>query len=194
MQPCYPLRAHRTAAVCLLKPILGLLIFIVAPLLLSPAAALAQTPGASGSITGRVQNVTSGSYLNNARVRVLGTNLEAFTNSSGEYQLSGVPEGETTLQVFYTGLAQQTATVQVPAGETVRQDFDLRRARAQADEAVVLDRLQVSSNREYNAQAIAINEQRFAPNPKNVISTDAFGEINQGNIGEFLKHVPGVTI
>src|SRR3990170_6358206 len=84
MQPCYPLRAHRTAAVCLLKPILGLLIFIVAPLLLSPAAALAQTPGGSGSITGRVQNVTSGSYLNNARVRVLGTNLEAFTNSSGD--------------------------------------------------------------------------------------------------------------
>src|SRR5688572_20821037 len=132
MQTCHRSLAHRTAALCLFTPILGLLISLVALLLVFPTAVRAQTPGGTGSISGRVQNVTSGSYLYNARVRVLGTNLEAFTNSSGEYQLHTVPAGEATLQVFYTGLAQQNTIVQVPAGQTVRQDFELRRARAQA--------------------------------------------------------------
>ncbi len=39
---------------------------------------------------------------------------------------------------------------------------------------------------------IAINEQRFAPNIKNVVSTDSHGEVISGNIGEFLKYIPGV--
>ena len=42
--------------------------------------------------TGRVFNATSGTFLNNARVRVEGTNIEAYTNSNGEYSLRAVPE------------------------------------------------------------------------------------------------------
>jgi outer membrane receptor for ferrienterochelin and colicin len=42
--------------------------------------------------------------------------------------------------------------------------------------------------------AIAINEQRFAPNIKNVIAADEFGPVADGNIGELLKFVPGVTL
>lgn len=139
-------------------------------------------------------NAETGRYLNNARVRVPGTTTETFTNSFGEYRLDGLPPGEVTLEVFFTGLAQQTTTVQVPAGGVEQQDFRLRRSTGAEDGAVLLDEFTVSSTREYNAQAIAINEQRFSANPKNVVSTDSFGEINQGNIGEFLKHVPGVTI
>src|SRR5690606_15796684 len=37
-------------------------------------------------------------------------------------------------------------------------------------------------------------EQRFSPNIKNVIETDAFGDIAEGNVGEFLKFLPGVTV
>lgn len=179
-----------------MRPCLSLFtcsLFALVLLALAPQIS-AQTAAATGAIEGRVLNVQSGRYLNNARIRVADTNRETFTNSFGEYRLSGVPAGEVTLEVFYTGLARQTEAVQVTPGETVRQDFGLSRSAAQADDAVMLDEFTVSSSREYNAQAIAINEQRFSANPKNVVSTDAFGEINQGNIGEFLKHVPGVTI
>src|SRR2546430_6017629 len=58
---------------------------------------------AAGVVTGRVQSALTGNYLTNARVRVAGTNLEAFTNSAGEYRLTGVPAGQATLDVFYTG-------------------------------------------------------------------------------------------
>src|SRR5687768_16988664 len=41
---------------------------------------------ATGVISGRVQNASTGNYLNNARVRVAGSNREAFTNQFGEYR------------------------------------------------------------------------------------------------------------
>jgi hypothetical protein len=41
---------------------------------------------------------------------------------------------------------------------------------------------------------MAINEQRFATNIKSVMSTDSFGEIAEGNVGDFAKFLPGVTI
>jgi TonB-dependent receptor len=42
--------------------------------------------------------------------------------------------------------------------------------------------------------ALAINEQRFSANIKNVFSTDEFGDVSEGNAAEFLKFLPGVTI
>jgi len=42
--------------------------------------------------------------------------------------------------------------------------------------------------------AIAINEQRFAANIINVVSADEFGFVAEGNVGDFLKLLPGVTI
>jgi hypothetical protein len=52
----------------------------------------------------------------------------------------------------------------------------------------------VSSARDTNAASIAINEQRFAPNAKNVVSTDALGIVGENNIGEFVKFLPGVEV
>ena len=83
-----------------------------------------------GEIQGRVFNVSGGSYLTNARIAVKGTDLEAFTNSSGDYLLHHLPSGDVTVVVTYTGLAQQSATVTVEGGKTVRRDFDLKSARS----------------------------------------------------------------
>lgn len=172
-------------------------LLLIAGLVVFPVAApvWAQAPE-TGVIEGRVQNAGGGRFLNNARVTIVGTNLEAFTNAAGEYRLPAVPAGTVQVRIFYTGLEEQTASVQVPPGGVARQDFRLNLPGAAAGEreTVVMDQFLVAGTREYNAEAIAINEQRFAPNLKNVVSTDAFGEINQGNIGEFLKHVPGVSV
>lgn len=146
----------------------------------------------TGSVTGRVQNVDSGTYLNNARIRVIGTTRETFTDQSGGYRLVGLPAGEVRLDVFYTGLATRQVSVMVPAGGTATLDVDLM-----ADEAnrvVRMSEFVVQSQREMDAAAIAINEQRFAAARKDVVSTDAFGEINQGNIGEFIKFLPGISL
>ena len=55
------------------------------------------------------------------------------------------------------------------------------------DGVVKLDSFVVGSARDTNAASIAINEQRFAPNIKNIVSADALGDVMDGNVGEFLK-------
>src|SRR4051794_7468531 len=77
---------------------------------------------ATGTVEGRVQNAATGNYLTNARVRVAGTSLETFTNSSGEYRITGVPPGQATLNIFYTGMAPQQVSVTVPASAVTQQD------------------------------------------------------------------------
>ena len=160
------------------------------------ATAFAQSANL-GVIQGRVQNATNGLYLKSARIIVEGTTLEAFTNEYGDYSLPDVPAGAVTLQVFYTGLEQQTVTVNVQAGQTVQQDFRLASARFTQevkDNVIQLDQYVVAAARETNASAIAVSEQRFAPNIKNVVASDAFGDVTEGNVGEFVKYLPGVTV
>ena len=46
---------------------------------------------------------------------------------------------------------------------------------------------------EMSGAAVAINTQRFAPNLMTVVAADEFGNIADGNVGEILKFLPGVT-
>ena len=145
----------------------------------------------TGSLSGRVENAATGQYLNNARVTVVGTMDVAFTDESGTYQLRAVPAGPVTLRVFYTGLEPQDVSVGVPAGATVTKDVALRAAGETGP--VQLGKYVVSGAGEMDAEAIATNEQRFSPNIKNVVAAGSFGDIAEGNIGEFMKYLPGVT-
>jgi iron complex outermembrane receptor protein len=165
----------------------------VAFLLLSPAV-FAQ-PAASGTIEGRVSSARSGEYLSSARITVEGTALETFTDSDGTYRLSNVPAGSARVTAFFTGLPEHTAAVNVSAGQSAQLDLKLGAADGTVPGGVVkLDEFRVETSREMDAAALAINEQRFASNIKNVVSTDEFGNVAEGNVAEFLKFLPGVTI
>jgi iron complex outermembrane receptor protein len=168
---------------------------LVAGLVFFASQVRAQT-GATGTIEGRVLNADNGKYLNNARVTVDGTTLEAFTNSSGLYRLTNVPTGEAKVKAFYTGLIAQDTTVAVSSGASVTLDINLSTTATttKKDEVLQLDVFKVAAAVEMDAASIAINEQRFSPTIKNVVSTDAFGDITEGNLGDFVKFLPGVTI
>ena len=166
----------------------------VALLWLSAAGLFAQAAG-SGSVAGRVRNVGNDRFLNNARVVIEGTGRETFTNEFGEYRFEDVPAGEQRIRAGYTGLDSEVAVVAVQAGQAARRDFNLTsRERYGEDKAVVLNEFVVQSNREYEGNALALNEQRFSPNVKVVVSADAFGDISEGNPGEFLKYLPGLSV
>lgn len=159
--------------------------------LVAVTSVFAQTP--TGSIAGRVLNVSNGSYLNNARVTIDGTKLEAFTNSFGEFRFETVPAGEVRLSVFFTGMSSASAIVAVAAGESAKQDFSLQPDLA-GEKVLQLQAYTVTADREMNGSAIALNEQRFAANIKNVVASDEFGAVTEGNVGEFVKFLPGVSI
>jgi len=169
------------------------LALIVAPLSTPDAAAAAgQGSSATGSIVGRVDHPATGQYLNNARVAVAGTALVAFTDQTGLYHLTNVPAGAAVLRVFYTGLPPRDLGVNVPAGGSVTQDVSLGEGTDGAGGVVRLGRFVVAAE-EMDAEAIATNEQRFSPNIKNVVAAGSFGDIAEGNLGEFMKYLPGVT-
>jgi iron complex outermembrane recepter protein len=174
----------------------------IAALSFTPLRIVGQTSVASqagtqptGTVTGRIQNVVTGNYLNKARVSVKGTELVVYTDEFGMYRLVDVPAGATTLEIFYTDLDVQQVPVTINAGTTVERNIELTsRARYGANTDIVkLDSFRVTSDKETDAQAIAINEQRFAPNIKNVMATDELGDVLGSNVGEFLKFIPGLT-
>jgi len=166
-----------------------------------PTIAVAQTtataPQSTGSISGRVQNVATSQYLNNARVSVKGSNNTVFTDKDGTYRLVNVPSGPVTLEVFFTDLDLASIPLILAPGGLLTQDVNLTsvaRYGQQGDGTIKLDAFIVAQDKETDAQAIATNEQRFAPNIKNVMSTDSLGDVLGGSVGEFMKFLPGVTV
>lgn len=150
---------------------------------------------AAGVITGRVFNPNTGEYLRNAQVRIEETGQTAISESGGEFRLAPVPAGKVTLVVTYTGYRSVTATVNVAPGAAVAQDFNLVSAidgAGAAGETIKLGQFVVSTEREGSAKAIM--DQRNSMNITNTVASDTFGDNAEGNVGEFLKHLPGVEL
>ncbi|MDO8540111.1 MAG: TonB-dependent receptor [Opitutaceae bacterium] len=152
-----------------------------------------------GSISGRIFNPATGEYVRNAEVSVRGSPQVAVSENDGAYRLTGVPAGEAVVTVNYTGYPPAVATVAVEPGRTSTRDIELVGApvagssgAATKDEILKLAAFTVSSEREGNAKAIM--EQRNSMNITNSVASDAFGEVAEGNVGEFLKHMPGVDL
>jgi len=163
-------------------------------LLLAPSLHAAAN---TGTIEGRVFSAAREGYLEKARVVLEGTLQEALTDETGQYRLVQVPAGQAVLRFQYTGLPPQSHTVNVPAGQTVQHDVTMTAttvASGSEGATIKLSEFVVAGSSEMDGAAISINEQRFAPNIVNVVSADEFGAIAEGNLGDFMKFLPGMVI
>jgi len=174
------------------RRLLPLLAFGLGLTLAGPASA---QEAATGSVSGRVFNAGLGTYVNNARIVIESLRLETFTDESGYYSLPRVAAGVVTVRASYTGMPAEAQTVTVTADRRVEGNFTLNRGeKVSAESAVVLDAFTVAAKRDMAASDVAVNEQRYAAEIKNIVSTDSFGDIADGNVGEFAKYMPGVTL
>lgn len=144
-----------------------------------------QAQTTTGTITGTVSNTATGHNLEGAEVTLVPGNLSALTARDGRFELQNVPSGEYKLNVSYAGLDPKQTDARVTAGATAKYDVGL------SSEVYQLSRFVVEGDREGNA--LAITQQRNAPNVKNVIAADAFGNIADLNLGNFLMRMPGVS-
>ncbi len=173
--------------------------FILAAAILPLLAAWAHAQG-TGTITGRVFNAAVNGYIRNAEVRVEGTDNVVYSEDGGVYRIVGVRPGEATVTVSYTGTEPVSAKVNVTAGGTITRDFELQsrmyegapKPAAGAEQVVTLGAFVVASEREGNAKAIM--EQRAAINAKSVVASDNYGDLTMGDVGEFMKSLPGLSL
>ena len=153
---------------------------------------------ATGTIEGRVINPVSGQYLERVQITLSGTPLETFSDAGGFYRLANVAPGTVKLNAFYTSLARYTHSVEVASGQVVRVDIELlpdaARATSAAENVIKLAEFSVSESRAMAPSALAINEQRFAPNIASVVSAAEYGAVSDGNVTEFVKFLPGTII
>jgi len=147
-------------------------------------------------VTGRVYNPTSQEYVRDAEVVIEGTSLQSATEVGGFFTLSNVPAGEVVLTVRFSGYNSVSQTFQVNAGETATREVELLPARRQPgtgqDDPIELSAFVVSSEREGNAKAIMSQKRNM--NVTTSVASDIFGDVTDGNVGEFLKYLPGVDL
>ena len=146
---------------------------------------LTAADSAGGIITGYVSNAASGNLLEGARVEIPPLGLVAYTDRNGQFTLNDVPAGLQQVTASYLGLDNVTAQVTVGPGQPVTRNFDLTTA------IYLLDTFKVTGEREGNAAAITA--QRNAPNVKNVVAIDAYGNLPNMNASELAILLPGVA-
>lgn len=177
-------------------PLKGLVRFItLLSLVAIPAVAFAQS-AETGAIEGRVFNERTGRYMNQALVTIDGTSARTFTNQFGEYEIYNAPSGMQTVRVTYTGFEDLTERVYILEGERVSKNFRfrLRRGEASDDNVYELEEFVVGTTDFQSFSELAIQEERYSVNLKNVVAADAYGNVAQGNVGEFVKFIPGVIV
>lgn len=144
-----------------------------------------------GIITGRVIDPATGDYKRDAIIRIVAADGQRRTVTSeegGQYRITDVAAGPAILSISFTGYESQSQTVDVVAGQALPVDFALHVPRSAEGGAAGIV---VTGVREGDARAIM--SQRKSMNITNNLSSESFGEISEGNIGEFLKFMPGVS-
>jgi TonB-dependent receptor len=151
---------------------------------LTPTAFAQQT---TGTVTGQVVDNSTGKFLEGAEVNISGTDLATTTERDGHFSLRNVPVGPQKVVVNYPGLDTSEASVEVKAGVSVDVAVKLS-----TQEVITLGEFKVEGTKEGMAQAIQL--QKVAIESKLIAANDQFGNISEGNIGEYLKFLPGVGI
>ncbi len=168
-----------------LPPALLPALLFVTPLGLLDVQAQVAPAGATGVISGSVSNVATGNLLEGAVIELPQLRRTALTDNTGRYVLASLPPGTYEVVASYTGLDPVRQSVTISAGQRVINNFDLTSG------VYKLDAFQVTGEREGNAAALTA--QRNAPNVKNVVAIDAYGNLPNMNASELAVLLPGVA-
>lgn len=140
----------------------------------------------NGIVVGAIYD-DEGLALPGATVYVEGLKRGISTDVQGRFTLLNVPAGDYVLDVSFIGYEGVKQNVAVSAGQTVSIKIVLKSGYILGEEVIVLgDRLK--------GQAKALNQQRSNANITNIVAADQIGRFPDGNIGDALKRIPGITV
>ncbi|TVP61019.1 MAG: TonB-dependent receptor, partial [Gemmatimonadales bacterium] len=152
----------------------------------TPQAAEGVSTTETGTIQGRVIHAQTRAYLEGAGVRLVELNRQVTTDREGRFSIPRVPTGAYTLEITYLGVESRSEAVTVRGGEVARIDAELQSQVFRLDEMQIIGQIQ--------GQAHALNLQRSSDNLRTIVSQDALGQVQEGNIGDALNRLPGLTV
>ncbi|MSU47990.1 MAG: TonB-dependent receptor [Opitutus sp.] len=141
---------------------------------------------AAATVTGRVRDVSTSSYLLGATVSLRELNRDTTTGPDGGFVFNDVPDGSYTLTAAFLGYADKTEALSVSANGARSVEFAL------ASEVTKLGAFIVEGNRE--GQARALQQKRTENMIMDAVAADAVGKFPDGNAAEALRRVPGVSL
>jgi TonB-dependent receptor len=140
-----------------------------------------------GKIVGKLIEESSGTPLIGANVILLNTSLGASADLQGNYTISGVQPGTYQISASYLGYEKKVLDVTVEANQVTVVDFALKESEKRLGGVTVYGQLT-------RGQAKALNEQKNAPNIKNVVSSEQFQVFPDRNAAETVARIPGISI
>lgn len=169
--------------------------FVVATLSLALAAA-AQAQGATGGVSGRVIDESSGLGVNAAKVTVVGTGDVATTDLRGNYSLRDIPSGTISLVISKTGAYQATTVTDltVPAGGNETLDVPLKPLNSAGGSVIEMDAFTVAADIVQSSDIGLLVERQKASAISDAISSDQFSRLGAGDAAEALSKVTGASV
>ena len=144
---------------------------------------------AQGRITGRIADGTTGAGVVSARVSIAGTRLAGLTDLDGRYLVLNVPAGTWDLSIQLIGYGRKTVTgVEVQAGRTTVLDMTV------APQAVELDGITVSAERERGSTAFLLDQRRTANALVEAVGSADIARSPDSDAAEVATRMTGVTI
>ncbi len=156
-----------------------------ATVVLLSVGAQVNAQSAEGNLVGRVAESGSGRSLEGAIVEVSGTGFRDYTDATGRYFINDLPAGDYEVTVTYVGLAPSVTEISISADQST--SYDVALASLSGVETITVRASRTGTDR-------AINEQRTAAGIVNVISEESFGAMLDGNIGQAMQRLPGISV
>lgn len=136
----------------------------------------------TGEITGYVSHGATRGSLEGVTVEIAAIGRRTLTDAAGRFRISGLAPGNYAVLASYPGLDAATRAITLGAGDRAIISIEL------TSEIYRLEAFTVTSDREGNAASLI--RQRNANNIISVVSLDAFGDVADGNVGNFLQKLP----
>lgn len=141
----------------------------------------------TGLVTGHIMDKKQRLSLPGATLKLSPGNHYTVSDQQGKFEFLNVPAGQYTLEVSYIGYEKASQPVTVASGKNEQVTLGLEAGGIAGKEVLIVgDRLR--------GQAKALNQQKNNPNVTNVVSADQIGRFPDGNIGDAIKRIPGVTM
>jgi TonB-dependent receptor len=141
--------------------------------------------GQTGAVAGSVTDIQN-RVLQGAKVLAHPGEAQSLTDKAGLYTLNGLPHGQYTITIDYSGFETATQTLQVLPGQTVKLNVVMTISSNKQN-------VDVYTGRE-GGEIEAINRTFNADNIINVLPADVIISLPNANVADAIGRLPGVTL